>query len=468
MAAFGWGLATYATPAGSAAPPSDGTAASDAADLEAFEASGRLHDPRETHLSEVRQLTFGGENAEAYWSPDGKMLSFQSTNPPFDCDQIFLMAADGTGRPQLVSTGEGRTTCAYYSLDGQRVLYSSTHEASAACPPTPDRSQGYVWPIYDSYEIYSTALDGSGTVKLTENDAYDAEATVCPVDGSIVFTSTRDGDLELYRMDADGGNVKRLTEVPGYDGGAFFSRDCSKIVWRASRFEEGEALEDYRRLLANGLIRPSHLEIWVANADGSEAHQVTFLGAASFAPYFYPSGDRILFSSNYGGSPREFDIWAVDVDGTDLERITYAPGFDGFPIFSPDGEWLAFGSNRNQGKPGETDVYVARWKDHPPKAGEPSAADRVASDIAWLAADERQGRGLTTEGLKKAQEWLAERFKEIGAEPAGENGSYFQSFEAPVSVEVLSGTSLSLASQTLPEEAFRPAAFSSSVEALRG
>ena len=436
------------------------------ASLEAFESSGRLLDPRETHLSEVKQLTFGGENAEAYWSPDGRTLSFQSSRPPETCDQIFVMAADGSGEPKRVSSGLGRTTCAYYTRAGDRVLYSSTHSASSDCPPTPDHSQGYVWPIYDSYQIYSAAPDGSDLVALTDTDAYDAEATVCPVDGSIVFTSTRDGDLDLYRMDADGGNVTRLTNTPGYDGGAFFSQDCSKIVWRASRFEEGEALEDYRRLLSQGLVRPSHLELWVANADGSQARQVTYLGAATFAPYFYPSGDRIIFSSNYGGSPREFDIWAVNVDGTDLERITYAPGFDGFPIFSPDGQRLAFSSNRNQGKPGETDVYVARWKEHPPKVTDVSAADRLASDIAWLAADERQGRGLTTDGLRQAQEWLAQRFEELGLEPAGKDGTYFLPFEAAVSVEVREGTSLAIDGRAVPKEAFRPAAFSGSIKGL--
>jgi Tol biopolymer transport system component len=325
--------------------------------------AGTLHDEREVHLTEVRQLTHGGENAEAYWSPDGDELILQSTRPPYECDQIYrLPLADPAGMT-LVSTGAGRTTCAYFSADAERIIYSSTHAASAECPPTPDFSRGYVWPIYESYEIYSAAPDGSDPRPLTDTPTYDAEATVCPVDGSIVFTSARDGDLELYRMDADGGNVRRLTETPGYDGGAFFSRDCSKIVWRASR-PTGQALEDYRALLGEGLVRPGELEIWVANADGSEARRVTDLGGANFAPYFYPDGERIIFSSNHDNAGgREFNIWAINVDGTGLEQITYTEGFDGFPMFSPDGQWLVFASNRNQGKPGETDVYVARWVD---------------------------------------------------------------------------------------------------------
>lgn len=323
-----------------------------------------LRHPQETHLSEIRQLTFGGENAEAYWSPDGRELIFQSTRHPYGCDQIFRLSVDDPKNPSLVSTGSGRTTCGYFSADGRRAIYSSTHIAGEACPPVPDYSQGYVWPLYPSFQIFSALTDGSDLRQLTDTDAYDAEATVCRVDGSIIFTSTRDGDLELYRMDAQGGNVRRLTYQAGYDGGAFFSADCSKIVWRASRPAAGEELADYRRLLEQGLVRPSKLEIFVANADGSRVRQVTRLAAASFAPYFYPSAERIIFSTNHGDAGgREFDLWAVNVDGADLERITYSPGFDGFPMFSPDGEWLAFASNRNQSRPGETNVFVARWRE---------------------------------------------------------------------------------------------------------
>ena len=331
----------------------------------AANAQGTLHDERETRLSDVRQLTFGAENAEAYWSPDGSELVFQSNRAPYECDQIYRMSISDPAALTLVSTGQGRTTCGYFTADSERLIFSSTHAADAQCPAPPDRSQGYVWPIYDTYQIYSAARDGSDLAALTDTEAYDAEATVCPVDGSIVFTSTRDGDLDLYRMDADGGNVRRLTDTPGYDGGAFFSPDCSMIVWRASR-PSGEALEDYRTLLADGLIRPGELEIFVANPDGSEPRQVTQLGGANFAPFFFPDGRRIIFSSNHHDpAGREFDLFAVDVDGTDLERITFTPGFDGFPMFSPDGRQLAFGSNRNRAQPGDTDVYLARWLESP-------------------------------------------------------------------------------------------------------
>ncbi|MFL6196730.1 MAG: M20/M25/M40 family metallo-hydrolase [Thermoanaerobaculia bacterium] len=426
-------------------------------------------DPREVHLADLRQLTRGGENAEAYWSPDGRELTMQSTRPPYSCDQILRLPADGSGEGRLVSTGKGRTTCSYFTADGRRVLYSSTHLAGPACPPPPDRSHGYVWSIDPAYEIYSAKPDGSDLVRLTDNQAYDAETTVCAKDGSLIFTSTRDGDLDLYRMDAGGKNVKRLTSTPGYDGGAFFSADCSRIVWRASRPKEGTELEDYRALLAKGLVRPSKLEIWAANADGTEARQVTYLDAASFAPYFFPSGKRIIFSSNYGDPKgREFDLWAVDADGANLERITFTEGFEGFPMFSPDGSRLAFSSNRNQSEPGETDVFVARWVDRPASAAgasaEAGAADRYRDDVRWLADDAREGRGVGTKGLEEASRWIAERFRSLGLEPAGRDG-WFQGFDVPVGVDVRPGTAASLDGKALTADDFRPAAFSASGQA---
>ncbi len=331
----------------------------------------QLRDEREVHLAEIKQLTFQGENAEAYWSPGGDELILQARFGEYGCDQIFRLDPKKPGKLERVSSGKGRTTCAYFFPSGDRVLYSSTHLGGEACPPEPDRSKGYVWPLYSTYDVFSSKPDGSDLVRLTHHEGYDAEATVCSKDGSIIFTSTRDGDLELYRMDADGSNVKRLTHTPGYDGGAFFSADCQQIVWRASR-PEGEQLEDFRRLLAEDLVRPGKLEVWVAAADGSNPRQVTELGGAAFAPFFHPSGDRILFSTNHHDPKgREFDIWAIDVDGSNLEQITFSEGFDGFPMFSPDGKLLAFASNRNQGKPGETDVYVARWVESAESAGSP-------------------------------------------------------------------------------------------------
>lgn len=427
-------------------------------------AAAELHHAGENHLADIRQLTFVGENAEAYWAPNGRELILQATAPPYECDQIFRLQVDSPGKLDLVSSGEGRTTCAYFYPDGERVVYSSTHTAGAACPPVPDHSQGYVWPLYDSFEIYASDLEGGAVKALTDNEVYDAEATVCSQDGSIIFTSTRDGDLDLYRMQADGSEVQRLTDTPGYDGGAFFSADCSRIVWRASRPREGAELDDYQTLLTRGLVRPSKLEIFVANADGSEARQVTYLDAASFAPYFFPDGQRVIFSTNYntpGG--REFDIWAIDIDGTDLERITFSPGFDGFPMFSPDGQQLAFSSNRNQAEPGWTDVYVARWQDSEPVIV-PRPEDQLASEVAWLADDARQGRGIGTAGLEDAARWLSQHFSDLGLEAAGDDG-FLQAFDVPTGIEAVAGTELRIDGAVLETEDYTVSTSSSSASA---
>ena len=266
--------------------------------------------PEETHFSELRQLTFGGENAEAYWGFGGTQLSLQARGPSDGCDRIYTMQVMPEARPPVLqSSGNGATTCAHLFPGDKELLYASTHLGGDACPPKPDMSLGYVWALYDSYDIFKKNLSTGAIEQLTHEPGYDAEATVCGKDGSIVFTSTRDGDIELYRMDADGKNVKRLTFTPGYDGGAFFNRDCSKLVWRASRPKPGKELEDFRALLAKGLVRPTKLELYVGNADGSEAWQVTYLNAASFAPFWHPTQDRILFSSNAGDPKgREFDI----------------------------------------------------------------------------------------------------------------------------------------------------------------
>lgn len=320
----------------------------------------RPADPRERHLVNLRQLTDAGENAEAYFSFDGSRLIFQSTRPPYQCDQIFTMDLQGHG-VRLLSTGLGRTTCAYFFPDGRRFLYASTHAGNPACPPPPDRSQGYVWALDPNYEIYMASLDDLTPIPLTSVPGYDAEATISPRGDRIVFTSVRDGDLELYTMRLDGSDVRRITHAPGYDGGAFFSPDGSKLVWRASR-PQGADLDDYRRLLAQGLIRPNKLEIFVADADGSNVRQLTANGMANFAPFFHPSGEKVIFCSNLAEpGRRNFDLFLIDLDGANLERVTYYEDFDGFPMFSPDGKTLVFGSNRFNTRPGETNIFLADW-----------------------------------------------------------------------------------------------------------
>ncbi|HYS81871.1 MAG TPA: hypothetical protein VEM76_14265 [Anaeromyxobacteraceae bacterium] len=316
--------------------------------------------PAERHLRNVRQLTFGGENAEAYFSFDGRQLIFQSTRDGRECDQEYVMdAADGASA-RLVSTGAGRVTCGYFFPAGDRVLYASTHATDRACPPRPDMSHGYVWALY-GYQLYTARPDGSDVRPLAPGPGYNAEATISN-DGWIVFTSTRDGDLDLYKMRLDGSELTRLTSTPGYDGGAFFSADGKRIVYRASRPRDAAELAEYRALLARGLVHPTQLEIWTMNADGSQQRQVTHLGAASFAPFFHPDGHRIIFASNTGDPKgRNFDLYLVNDDGTGLERVTWNETFDGFPMFSPDGKKLVFASNRNGSRPGETNVFIADW-----------------------------------------------------------------------------------------------------------
>ena len=319
----------------------------------------------EKHLADIRQLTFGGENAEAYFSPDGKKLIYQSTSERGGCDQQYTIDLT-TGETKLVSSGKGRTTCGYFSYPaGDRILYASTEATGAACPPPPDRSRGYIWGVYPSYDIYLANANGTNARRITTTSGYDAEATWCHKGGKIVFTSVRDGDLDLYEMDDSGGNVKRLTSTPGYDGGAFYNADCTEIVWRASRFPDPAALKDYQALLVEGLVRPSKMELYVANSDGSNAKQITSNGAANFCPYFAPDGKRIIFASNMlDPRGREFDLFFINKDGTgEPERITTAPAFDGFPMFSPDGNWLVFASNRSNPEGRETNLFIARWRD---------------------------------------------------------------------------------------------------------
>src|SRR5918911_4126416 len=319
--------------------------------------------PAEKHLRNVRQLSFSGENAEAYFSADGRKLIFQSKRGDLGCDQIFTMNADGTD-VRMVSTGAGKTTCSYFFPKKERILYSSTHAAARTCPPAPDYSRGYVWPIYPTYDIYTARPDGSDLKQLTNTPGYDAEATVSTDGRKIVFTSLRDGDLDIYTMDASGKNVKRLTTELGYDGGPFFSRDGKQIVYRAYHPQTPKEIERYKQKLAENLIEPTVFEIWVMNADGTNKHQVTHLGAASFAPYFFPDGRRIIFASNVNDPKgRNFDLYAINVDGTNLELITYNDTFDGFPMFSPDGHRLVFASNRNAKVRGETNVFIADWVD---------------------------------------------------------------------------------------------------------
>jgi len=326
---------------------------------------------KENHLKNLRQITFGGDNAEAYFSPDGKKLSFQTNNPAWNlkCDQIYWMALNKNGKdsayqPHILSTGEGRTTCSYYLPGNKEILYASTHLASKECPPAPAprADKKYLWAVYPEFDIFVAGEDGKITKQLTNSPGYDAEATVSPKGDKIVFTSDRSGDLELWIMDIDGKNQKQITSGLGYDGGAFFSPDGKKLVFRASRPQTEAEVKEYKDLLKEHLVAPTNMEIYTCNVDGSDLKQVTHLGKANWAPFYHPSGKKIIFSSNHHGQRGyDFQLFMVNEDGTGLERITQESMFNAFPMFSPDGKKLVFSSNRNNGGGRDTNLFVADW-----------------------------------------------------------------------------------------------------------
>lgn len=327
-----------------------------------------LRYPEEVHLKNVRQLTFGGDNAEAYWSFDGKSLVFQRKHEPSGvmCDQIFIGNIPAEGESfsfNLVSTGKGRTTCSYYLPGDSTILYASTHLGSDACPEDPDKTLGYVWALYSNFEIFIADTKGNIKEQLTNNKFYDAEATTSPTENKIVYTSTKSGDIELYVLDLDTRKEIQVTNELGYDGGAFFSPDGKKLVWRSSRPETPEDVKKYKDLLAKGLVEPSDMELYISDIDGSNKVKVTSLGGANWAPFFHPSGQKLIFSSNHTTKMFPFNLFMVNLDGTGLEQITFDETFDSFPMFSPDGKYLVFSSNRNNGGTRDTNMFLAEWVD---------------------------------------------------------------------------------------------------------
>jgi TolB protein len=334
-----------------------------------FSQTDSLHYADEVHFRNIRQLTFGGDNAEAYWSFDGKSVVFQRTSVKdgVPCDQIFIGKVPKAGEKfqyKMVSSGKGRTTCAFFTRDNQHIIYASTHEGADSCPPPVDRSKygnKYIWPVYSSYDIYLTDLNGRIRKKLTTTPGYDAEATLSPDGRYMIFTSIRNGDLDLYVMDLKTGNTKQVTNTLGYDGGAWFSKDGKKIIWRASRPKTDQEISEYKSLLSEGLVAPTRMEVFIANADGTGAKQLTNLGQANWAPNFLPDG-KIIFCSNHEykrGFP--FNMYTMNADGTNLEKVSRDKGFDAFPMFSPDGRYLLFSSNRNNGGTRDTNVFIAEW-----------------------------------------------------------------------------------------------------------
>lgn len=337
--------------------------------LIAFAQADTLHYPEETHFKNIQQLTFGADNAEAYWSYDGKWIVFQRTSVKdgVPCDQIFVGKTPKKGEKfkyKIVSTGKGRTTCAFFTKDNKHIVYASTHESADTCPPLPDRSKygnRYIWPIYRSYDIYMADLNGKIVKKLTNTSGYDAEATLSPDGTKMLFTSTRNGDLDLYVMNLKTGETKQVTNTLGYDGGAWFSADGKKIVWRASRPKAEEEVKEYKDLLKENLVAPTQMEVFIANADGSNARQITLLGQANWAPNFLPDG-RVIFCSNHEyqrGFP--FNMYTMNADGSHIEKVSRDKGFDAFPMFSYNGKRIIFCSNRNNGGTRDTNIFIADW-----------------------------------------------------------------------------------------------------------
>ncbi len=313
------------------------------------------------HLANIKQLTHGGQNAEAYWAPDGKRIIFQSTRDQLQCDQIYVMNADGSDQ-RMVSTGKGRTTCAYFLKDNKHFLYASTHEAGNACPPPADRSKGYVWAVYPSYDIFLATDRGQIVKKLTDAPGYDAEGTVNWNSGRVVFTSMASGDLDLWSMKIDGSDKRQLTKSEGYDGGAFYSRDGKRLVWRANHPAAHDALEKYKALLKDNLTTPMKMEILIADANGKNSKQITNFGCASFAPTFTPDGRKLIFASNkHDCDGRKFELFLMNPDGSGLEQVTNFGGFSSFPEFSPDGRKLVFASDKDSKSRYEFNIFVADW-----------------------------------------------------------------------------------------------------------
>ena len=402
---------------------------------------------QERNLKNIQQLTFGGDNAEAYFSPNGKNLTLQVTNPNFgvSCDQIFMLSLNKEKYSpedlQLISTGKGRTTCSFFMPDGKHILYASTHKGDHACPIPPKSSDGkYLWAIYPDYDIFIADLQGNIVKQLTNEMGYDAEAVVSPDGKKIAFTSTRSGDLEIWIMNVDGTDLKQLTNGLGYDGGAFFSHDSKKLVFRSSRPKTDEEVTEYKDYLSKNLVAPTNMEIYTINIDGSNLKQVTNLGKANWAPYFHPSDKKIIFSSNHHSTRGyDFQLFMIDDNGENLKQITYKSEFNAFPMFSPDGKKIVFSSNRNQSKPRETNVFIADWVDE--DEAENVKKEKLKKHISYLSSDELEGRLTGSKGEKLAAEYAIKEFKSLGLKPYNKK-SFLQPFSYKVRLNPHDSTSV--------------------------
>ncbi len=392
---------------------------------------------QEKHLKNIKKLTFGGDNAEAYFSPNGQMLTMQVSNPKagIPCDQIYLYDLNSktytSDNLKRISSGKGRTTCSYFMPDGKHIIYASTDASSDECPPPPKPHNGkYLWAVYPEFDIYMADLDGNIVKKLTNSPGYDAEAVVSPDGKKIAFTSTRSGDLELWTMDIDGTNLKQITYGLGYDGGSFFSHDSKKLVFRSSRPKTEKEIEEYTALLKENVVAPTEMEIYTCNIDGSDIRQITHLGKANWAPFFHPSDKKIIFSSNHHSTRGyDFQLYMVDINGENLEQITWDSEFNAFPMFSPDGKKLVFSSNRQQNAARETNVFIADWIDT--DETEMTNVANLKSNISFLASDELKGRLTGSKEESIAANYLVKQLKSLGLKPY-DNKNFIQEFNYKV------------------------------------
>ena len=461
----------------------------------ALVASAALGQTEADFITNPRQLTFEGRRAgEGYFNADGTKMIFQSEreegNPFY---QIYLMDLE-TGDQERISPGMGKTTCAWIHPDGKRVLFASTHtDANSKKLQEAEyeerknaKVRKYSWDYDEHYDIWEYSLTDKSLKNLTNTRGYDAEGGWSPDGKKMVFASNRQAYetklskedeerlkidkqhfMEIYTADADGSNVKRLTNVPGYDGGPFFSADGQRICWR--------------RFTPKGDVA----EVWTMNADGSDQKPLTKLGAMSWAPYFHPSGEYLIFTTNLNGFAN-FELYIVDAAGKhDPVRVTQTDGFDGLPVFSPDGKKLSWTSGRTSG--GQSQIFMADWDhDHARVAlglgqnvnsvtpvnkpdfnttGAEIAENDLKQHISFLASDELQGRMTGTEGEKLATQYFADVAKQIGLAPFGDEGTYFDNFDFTAGVALGEGNKLTLGDAELKvEQDWKPLSFSQNGE----
>lgn len=315
----------------------------------------------ETFLANVRQVTFGLPRAgEGYFSPDGTTIVYQAFPIGYPFYQIYVQRLDER-IPRLLSTGRGRTTCAYFSPKGDQILFASSHTdpdiEQTEKKGREEAAQGgrrrYQWEFDPQMELYLINFDGTGLKRLTDSPGYDAEGSFSPDGSQVVFTSTRDGDPDLYVMRSDGTGVRQLTNAPGYDGGPFFSPDGRWVIFRSDR------------------AKKDMLQLFAISADGKIEVQLTDnLDQVNWCPYFHPSGKYIIWAgADYGQGPQKanFDLWTMEIEmtsdsfrGGKTTRITDHKAADVLPVFSPDGRKMMWTSNRTPD--GTSQLWIGDWK----------------------------------------------------------------------------------------------------------